>query len=306
MANPSFGKGILFAISAYLLWGVLPLYWKLLAALAPLHILAYRILFSLLLVGSILLVLKITSWLRFYRERRQRKLIILASLTVSFNWGLYIIAVNSGHTIDASLGYYITPLLSIVLGMVFFREKLKPLQLAAFGLAFAGVAILTVLAGRLPLISLGLAASFSFYGFLKKTVSFSALESLGAETLIASPLGLLLLFGSFGQGGNYFGLQGVLYWLELPLHTLTALLFCGFLTSFPLYLFSRGAKTLPLSTLGFIQFLSPTLSFLTGFFIFKESFPPRNFIAFGFIWTAVFFYIISLNTRGLSGARRQE
>jgi chloramphenicol-sensitive protein RarD len=240
--------------------------------------------------------MKNTSWPRFYKDRRKGALLVLAGLTISFNWGLYIWAVNSGHTIETSLGYYINPLISIILGLCFFREKLKLLQTIAFGLAFVGVLILTVLTGRPPWVALALALSFALYGLLKKTINLSALESLGVETLVSSPLGILLLLTSFDKTGGLFDPRGLSYILKLPFVTILLLLLCGFFTSFPLFLFAKGARLLPLSTLGFIQFLSPTLSFLTGFFIFHESFPPQNFIAFGFIWLAVILYIFSLKT----------
>ena len=293
--DKSFGKGVAFSLLAYLLWGVLPVYWKLLSAIPSIHILAYRILFSLPLVSAILFAMKNTSWLKFYRDRRKAGLLAFASLIITFNWGLYIMAVNSGRTIETSLGYYINPLISIAFGLVFFKEKLKALQAIAFALAIAGVAVLTVLTGRLPLISLGLAVSFSLYGLLKKAIDFSALQSLAVETLIASPIALVLLFGPFGAGPEITGPQGLSYWRELPLHVPLLLLLCGAVTAVPLYLFARGAKLLPMSTLGFIQFMSPTMTFLTGFFLFKEPFPLQNFIAFGFIWTAAILYIISLN-----------
>jgi len=294
MDKSSFRKGVVFAALSYFLWGIFPIYWKLLSAIPSIHILAYRVLFSLPLVSLILFVLKSTSWLKFYKDRRKAILLALASLIVTFNWGLYILAVNSGHTIDTSLGYYINPLISIAFGLVFFREKLRPLQFVAFALAFAGVTVLTVLTGRLPLISLGIAISFALYGLLKKTIDISALQSLAVETLIASPIALFLLFGSFGTRLEFPYLQGLSYWQELPLRVPLLLLLCGAVTALPLYLFTRGAKLLPLSTLGFIQFLSPTMTFLTGVLIFKESFPPQNFIAFGFIWAAALLYIISL------------
>jgi len=298
----SLGKGALFAALSYLMWGILPLYWKTLSAINSLHILGFRIIFSLILVSGILIACRNTSWLGFYRERHLKVLMILAGITISFNWGLYIWAVNSGHTIDTSLGYYINPLVSIVLGLIFFREKLNVLQIVSFCLAAAGVLILTVFTGSLPWISIGLALSFALYGLLKKTVRMSALESLGVETLVSFPLGLLLLLTSFGTGTNGTGISfpdphSLSYILKLPIHTLFLLLVCGATTTLPLYLFTKGAKMLPLSTLGFIQFLSPTLSFITGFFIFHEYFPPHNFIAFGFIWSAVILYIISLKKR---------
>jgi chloramphenicol-sensitive protein RarD len=286
--------GVFFAVCAYLLWGILPLYWKLLSALSPLHILAFRILFSLLLVGGVLLAQKNTSWLGFYKSARKSALMILAALFISINWGLYIWAVNKGHTLEASLGYYMNPLVSVVLGLCVFREKLNILQVIAFALAIIGVLILTMLSGALPWVSLGLALSFGLYGLIKKAVNLSALESLGVETLLASPLGVILLLGSFGTGGGFPDWQGLSYLTELPLLTILLLLLCGAITTFPLYLFAKGVKLLPLSTLGFIQFISPTMTFLIGVLVFRESFPPHNFIVFGLIWTAVILYIISL------------
>ena len=294
MNKPSTGKGIIFAVFAYLIWGILPLYWKALSDVNSLHILGFRIIFSLLLVASILFARKNTTWFRFFKDKRKRILLTLAGLTITVNWGLYIWAVNSGHTIDTSLGYYINPLFSIVLGLCFFREKLKLLQIIAFGLACTGVLILTILTGRLPWVSLGLAFSFAIYGLLKKTISISGLESLGVETLVASPVGLILFLIPFEKSSGFPDIAGLSYVLKLPFTALLLILLCGVVTTLPLFLFSEGAKILPLSTLGFIQFLSPTLSFLTGFFIFGEYFPPQNFVAFGFIWTAVIMYIISL------------
>ena len=294
MDKPSLGAGVFFAVCAYFLWGILPLYWKLLSAIDPLHILVFRIFLSLLLVGGILIARKNFSWLDFYKDRRKGLLLTAAALIITFNWGLYIWAVNQGHTIEAALGYYINPLISVVLGMCFFREKLNFLQALAFSLAVIGVIILTVLTGSLPWISLGLALSFGFYGLLKKTINLSALESLGVETLIASPLGLILLLGSLDMDGYASANRGLYYLTKLPFSTVLPLLFCGAVTTIPLYLFARGARLLPLSTLGFIQFIAPTLTFLTGVFVFRESFPPHDFIVFGFIWTAVILYIVSL------------
>jgi chloramphenicol-sensitive protein RarD len=294
MEKSTFGKGVFFAIFAYLLWGILPIYWKILSGINSLHILGFRIILSLLLVGCLLLAGKNTSWLKFYKDGRKGIIIILAGLTISFNWGLYIWAVNGGHTIESAIGYYINPLLSIVLGMIFFREKLKILQLLAFIIAIVGVLVLTVLTGNAPWIALGLAFSFAFYGLLKKTVNLTALESLGVETLVASPLGILLFLIPFGTDRSFPDTQSLAYILELPLKPLLFLPLCGLVTSFPLYLFAKGAKMLPLSTLGFVQFLSPTLSFITGYFIFGESFPIQNFLALGCIWIAVILYTVSL------------
>jgi chloramphenicol-sensitive protein RarD len=297
------GKGAFFAALSYFLWGVLPLYWKLLQAVNPLHILACRILLSLILVGAILLIQKDTNWLRCFGDRKKGTLAVLTGLAVSFNWGLYIYAVNSGHTIESSMGYYINPLISVVLGLLFFKEKLKTLQWIAFAIAMAGVLILTVLSGRPPWISLGLALSFGLYGMLKKVINLSALESLGAETLAASPVGLALLFCGFGSGGKaltFTGWSGLSYLSALPALAWALLLCCGALTALPLYFFAKGARALPLSTMGFIQFITPTLQFSAGAFVFGEYFPPQNYIAFGCIWAAAILYILSLKL-----ARRQ-
>jgi len=294
MEKSTFAKGIFFAIFAYLLWGILPIYWKILSGINSMHILGFRIILSLLLVGCVLLANKNTSWLKFYKDRRKGIIIILAGLTITFSWGLYIWAVNGGHTIESAIGYYINPLLSIVLGMIFFREKLKILQLLAFIVALIGVLILTILTGSPPWISLGVALSFAFYGLLKKTVHLTALESLGVETLVASPIGILLFLIPFGTNRSFPDPHSLAYILELPLKTLLFLPLCGLLTSFPLYLFAKSAKILPLSTLGFVQFLSPTLSFITAYFIFGESFPIQNFLALGCIWIAVILYTVSL------------
>ena len=293
MVKPSPGKGVFFAISAYLMWGIFPLYWKTLAGINSMHILGFRIIFSLILVGGILFARKNTSWFRFYKDSRKGILLVLAGLVITVNWGLYIWAVNSGHTIEASIGYYINPLVSIVLGLCFFREKLKPLQWIAFGIAMIGILILTLFSGAPPWIPLGLALSFGFYGLLKKAVDLAALESLGAETLIASPLGLLLLFLPLAAGGQDGG-QGLSYLSKLPVPTLLLLLGTGAVTTLPLYFFAKGTRLLPLSTMGFIQFVAPTLTFLEGVFVFRESFPPRNLLVFGCIWAAVILYIVSL------------
>jgi len=288
------GKGYFYAITAYLLWGILPLYWKLLADVNSLQILGFRILFSLLLVGAILLLRKERAWLAFFKDRKQALLLALAAIILSFNWGLYIWAVNTGHTIESAIGYYINPLLSIILGLVFFKEKLKPLQWIAFALALAGVLIMTFFTKAPPWIALGLALSFGFYGLLKKTVTLPALESLGVETLIASPLGILFLFSGSRTGG-LFSVQAFTGIAKYPLPIILLLIGCGVVTSLPLFLFGKGAKLLPLSTIGFVQFLSPTLTFFEGVFQFHEPFPSYYFIVFSFIWTAVILYIISVS-----------
>jgi chloramphenicol-sensitive protein RarD len=291
--DKTFGRGIIFAALSFFMWGVFPMYWKFLIAVDSLHILAFRILLSLVLVGTILLVNKNTAWLAVFKEPKKAAVLIPTALLICCNWGLYIWAVNQGHTIETSLGYYINPLVSIILGLVFFKERLKPLQWAAAAIALVGVLIETVASGSLPWVSLSLAFTFGLYGLLKKKLALSALESLGAETLASAPIGIFLLFFSFG-GSSFSGGQDLGYLAGLPLHILALLALCGLVTALPLYCFAQGAKLLPLSTLGFIQFINPTLQFMFGLFVFKENFPAHNFVAFIFIWTAVIVYIMSL------------
>ncbi|MDR0876443.1 MAG: EamA family transporter RarD, partial [Treponema sp.] len=214
MKSSSMGKGILCAVLAYVLWGILPVYWKLLSFASAWHILALRILFSLFFVGALLLSTKNTNWLTLFRDRKKCGLAILSGLVITFNWGLYIWAINAGHTIESSLGYYINPLVSILMGLIFFKEKLGRLQWAAFGLACIGVSIITILSGRFPWISIGLALSFGFYGLLKKKLACSSLESLGAETLAAAPIGIALLVFPIGGLGDLGGLS-IPAWLGL-------------------------------------------------------------------------------------------
>jgi chloramphenicol-sensitive protein RarD len=308
MKRRSFDLGIFFTLITFFMWGIFPLYWKLLANIDALHILAFRIVFSQLLVGLILIVNKDYAWITIFREPAKIGLLIFTALAISANWGIYIWAVNQGRTIEASLGYYINPLVSIMLGLIFFREKLKPLQWASFAISAIGVLILTALSGTVPWISLILALSFGIYGLLKKTITLSALESLGAETFAALPIGLFLLLFRFewptgGLPSLLTAWQDLSYLKALPPHIWLPLSVCGLVTALPLYCFACGVKLLPLSTLGFLQFVSPTLQFLMGYFIFGEYFPARYFIAFAFIWLAVILYIISLKPVKRNGRR---
>jgi len=294
MNKTSFTAGVLYGITAYILWGILPLYWKLLSALNPFHILAFRIILSLVLVGCVLIIQKNFNWLNFFKDRKDGFLIISAAIIICFNWGLYIWAVNNGHTIEAAMGYYINPLISVVLGLCVFREKINRLQAVSFAFAVTGVIIQIIFTGSLPWISLGLALSFGIYGLIKKTIKLSALESLGSETLAASPVSLALFIIPFTADGKFFSLEGLLYLKDIPALTIAVLSFCGLITALPLFLFAKCVKILPLSTVGFMQFLAPTLTFLTGVFIFKEAFSFYSLIVFGFIWAAVVLYMISL------------
>jgi chloramphenicol-sensitive protein RarD len=293
MVSAPVRRGIVLTILANIIWGLMPVYWKLFPQVSPWKLLAFRILFSFLLVGIFLLVQKNTGWLGIFRDKGKRGRVILSGLVISFNWGLYIWAVNNGHTIESSLGYYIHPVMVILLGLFLFREKLTPLQWGAFISAALGVSLLTLFSGAFPWISLGLALSFSFYGLLKKQLTFSPLDALGAETLAASPIAVILLCLTVPGFTSNEGLT--------PL-TVLALVPAGLITSIPLYCFARGMRLLPLSSLGFIQFISPTFQFLLGVFAYREAFPPRNLIPFSFIWLSVLLYSVSL----LRGTERRN
>jgi len=303
MSQKPLAKGFVLGCLAFSLWGVLPLYWRLLSGLDPLHILSFRIIMSLFLVVIILLVSKNRAWFDIFKDPVKAAFMILTAITLCFNWGLYIWAVNRGHTLDASLGYYINPLVSVLLGLIFYRERLSPLQWIAVAFAAFGVLIITIFSGSMPWTSLALAVSFGIYGLLKKKTPLSALESLGAETLVSFPIAIILLCFGFGGAQEsslhpaFLGFRGLSYLSGLPSYTWIFIFLCGIVSALPLYLFAQSAKLLPLSALGFAQFISPTLQFFIGIFIFNESFPSHHFAAFVFIWAAVVIYVISLRPR---------
>jgi chloramphenicol-sensitive protein RarD len=269
------GKGAVNAVGAYLIWGFFPFFWRLLAPLDSLHVLSVRIIFSCVLVTVILLAKRNTLWLRCFIDKKIRRTVIAAAVTITVNWGIYIWAVNHNQTVEASMGYFINPLVSIILGMIFFHETLRPLQWAAFILASLGVVLITIFSGKLPLISLSLALTFGVYGLLKKSLAVGALEGLAAETCAAFPIAVALLF---------VPAQGTAYLFHLPAYLYGIFIFAGVVTSIPLFLFAKGARALPLSALGFIQFISPTLQFCIGFLVFREPVAGRLLAAFACIW----------------------
>jgi chloramphenicol-sensitive protein RarD len=277
-------KGVIYGLSAYIFWGFLPFYWKLLSSVDAIHILSARIIFSFLLLAPLLLAQNNIRWLLCFKNKKILFKIIILAVLITSNWGIYIWSVNKGHIVEASLGYFINPLVSIVLGLIFFKEKMKAVQWAAFAFAAAGVILITIFSGRLPLISLTLAISFSFYSLVKKKLRLSALESLTAETLVAAPIAIFLIF---------IPQRGTEYLLTLPVYMYILLVLGGAVTSFPLFLFAKSAKLLPLSTVGFIQFVSPLMQFLFAIFIFREKVPLQNFAAIIFIWIGALLYPVS-------------
>ncbi|MCO4862772.1 MULTISPECIES: EamA family transporter RarD [Cupriavidus] len=275
--------GILYALLAYLIWGLLPLYIKSLPGIAPMEILLHRMVWSLVFLGLILAWRRQWAWLgQVVRDRRLLLSFAASAALLCANWFLYIWAVSANRVVDASLGYFINPLFSVLLGVVFLHERLRRVQWLAIAVAAAGVAWLTVAAGQLPWIALGLAASFGGYGLLRKTGALGALEGLSLETLLLFPLAAAALGWLFATGQDSFthaapGTQ----WL---------LLLAGPVTAVPLLFFAAGARRIPLSLLGLLQYTGPTLQLLLGVWLWHEPFPAQKQVGYALIWLSLALY----------------
>jgi chloramphenicol-sensitive protein RarD len=288
------GIGLAAAICAFTIWGVLPLYLKPLGHLPALEIMAHRIVWCCVLVFGWLALRGEVGLVREALASPSTRYRLMASaVLISINWLIYVWSIGNGHVIDASLGYFINPLLNVVLGVLVLGERLTTAQKFAVGLAAAGVLYLAVVAGRPPWIALCLAASFGLYGLIRKVVKVEAVPGLATETLLLAPLSLACLAWLEWQGNAAFG------------HASTGinalLLGSGFITALPLALFAFGARRIPLSTVGLVQYIGPTLQFLLGVWVFKEAFSVQRGIGFLFIWTALVVYAAD----GLWRNRRQ-
>lgn len=275
--------GFLFALSAYLLWGFLPLYLKALAHVPPVEVIAHRVLWSVPIALLILMATGRTADLM--RALRTPRMLAMAAVTaalISVNWGIYVWAISAGHALDAALGYYINPLFSIFLGAVLLRERLSAAQWAAIALAGIGVGVLTLDSGRLPVVALGLMLSWGFYAYFKRKLPIGPNQGFTLEVLLLTPLALGHLAWLSGRGESHF-LQGV------PSDT-WLLVGCGAITAVPLMLYANGAKGLRLSTIAIMQYIAPTMIFLTAVFVFGEPFGRARMIAFPLIWAALVLY----------------
>ncbi|MEU8340399.1 chloramphenicol-sensitive protein RarD [Actinomadura meyerae] len=277
-------RGMAAGVGAYVMWGLFPLYWPLLKPAGAGEILAHRIMWSLVAVGAVLAVRR--AWARV--GRRQVLLLVGAAVVISVNWWTYIYAVNSGHTIEASLGYFINPLISVLFGVVVFRERLRPWQWAAVGLGAVAVVVLTADYGRPPWIALVLALAFGLYGLLKKFADMPSAESLAVETavLFLPALGFVLLLE--GRGDAAFGHAGV--------GNAVLLAGAGVVTAVPMMLFNAAAVRLPMTALGMLQYLAPVLQFAIGFLVQHEDMPPSRWTGFLLVWVA----LVTLTWEGLS------
>jgi chloramphenicol-sensitive protein RarD len=280
-------NGFLFALSAYLLWGFLPLYMKALAHISPAEVIAHRILWSIPVAGLLLIILKRTDELK--KAMRNPRMLGMAAVTatlISVNWGIYVWAIGTGHALDTALGYFINPLFSILMGAVLLKEKLKKTQIAALALVVLAVVILTVEAGRLPVVALALTFSWGFYAFFRKTLPIGPNQGFLLEVLLLSPIALGYLVYLNLQGGGHF-LMGNM--------TDTILLAsAGLVTAVPLILYANGAKLLRLSTIGIMQYIAPSMIFITAVFVFNEPFSMAKAVAFPLIWSALVIYTLPM------------
>jgi len=288
--------GILYAASAFILWGIFPLYFHAIREVPPLEILGHRMLWSLLFLAIVLTVRQQWKWLpQVVRQPRVLGAFVASALLLSSNWFVYIWSVNNGHVLDASLGYFINPLINVMLGMLVLKETLRRGQWLAIGLAACGVAWLTWSAGELPWIALILGISFACYGLLRKTAALAALEGLSLETMLLFPLALGYVVWLTVHGQNTFVNTdiGATRWL---------LAAAGPITAIPLLLFAAGARKISMSALGLLQYLSPSLQALLGVWVFHEAFPQERLIGFAIIWTALALYV----AEGLWVSRRNS
>lgn len=278
-------KGILYGIGAYTLWGFFPIYWKFLHDVPALQVIGHRIGWSFILLSAYILLTR--QWGGFRSVAFKWKTIgiySIAAVLLSVNWLVYVWGVNAGFIVETSLGYFINPLLSVLLGVVFLRERLRPLQWIPVGLAAIGVGYLTFAYGRLPWIALSLAFTFGFYGFVKKLSPLGSLYGLTLETGIVFPVALLyIVFVGFSGSGAFLQQRAVVDMF---------LVGAGIVTTIPLLMFASAAQQIPLTVVGLLQYIAPTLQFLIGVFVYKEPFDSSSLIGFGLVWVALIVFAI--------------
>lgn len=277
---PDNRRGLVFGALAYTLWGTFPLYWTLLEPAGAIEVLAHRVLWSLLTMLLVLALARRVRHLRaLLRDRRQLLLLGAAAVVISVNWGGYIWGVNNGHVVETSLGYFINPLVTVLMGVFIIGERLRRLQWVAMGIAAVAVVALTLELGRPPWVALLLAFSFGSYGLAKKKANAGAVESLALETLVIAPvaLGYILFLGS--QGQSTFGTEGAGHALLL--------VSTGLITAVPLICFGAAATRVSMTTIGLLQYLAPTLQFALGVFFFDEAMPPVRLAGYCLVWLAL-------------------
>lgn len=287
--------GMIAALSTYIIWGILPLYWNLLARAGANEILAHRIVWSFFFMVIVLVVTR--RWQSFkedcralWQDKKRGLILLLAAFIISLNWLTYIWAVNHDHVIDTSIGYYINPLMSVLFGIMFFRERISGLKKISLLLAAIGIVLMTYQLGKLPWVAVVLAVSFSIYGALKKELHLNPFSSITLETLLMMPFAVPYIGMLMASPESHF---------TLATPNLALLLMgTGVVTAVPLVLFSYGANLLPLNVLGFFQYISPTIGLLLGIFFFHESFGMAQISALGFVWAAIVLFTVAESLRG--------
>jgi len=275
-------KGILYGIGAYALWGFFPIYWKLLHHVPALQLLGHRIVWSFVLLAILLVAVKLGRDFRSALNRKTLGIYAIAAVLLSINWLTYVWAVNASFIVETSLGYFINPLLSVLLGVIILRERLRPTQWIPLGLAATGVIYLTVVYGKLPWIALTLAFSFGFYGLVKKMAPLSSLFGLTLETGILFLPALLYLAVSQANGTGAF--------MHTGLRSDLLMIGAGIATTVPLLLFATAAREIPLTMVGLLQYIAPTIQFSLGVFLYREPFDTAHLIGFGIVWIALIIF----------------
>ena len=280
-------KGPLYVLACYILWGLLPVFWKQLSMVGSLYVLANRILWSLVFTAVILFFRRerFASVRDVFRNKREWKRLMLSGIVISINWGVFIWAVSNNHILDSSLAYYMNPILVILIGTLVFHEKLTRMQWLAVAVTFTGLVITIIRYRQIPWIALVIGGSFALYGALKKTVKTDAVVSTFVETLTTAPLFLALVIWMEARGMGAIGAMQGWQWLLLPA--------AGIVSTVPLLFFSSGVKTTPMTLSGILMYINPTLQFLVSVVLYHEIFTVTHAILFGFVWSGLVLYLIS-------------
>jgi len=292
--TPLVGAGTVYAVLAYTAWGLLPIYWKFFGQIPPVEVVSHRIIWSLAFLGGILVLQhRQKEFTQLWGDRKRLGVLLATALLLTFNWGLYVYGVNSDRVIETSLGYFVNPLVSVLLGFVFLKERLKLGQWLAVLLAAVGVANFIWHFGAVPWIALALAFSFALYGLLRKVATVSPMVGLAMETLLIAPIAFVLVGYWATTGTSHFGMSWPITLLFVG---------AGVVTSMPLLWFNNAAKRMQLSTLGFFQYTAPSLQLILGVFLYHEPFTSTHAVTFGCIWLALALYSFTAlrSTRGIA------
>ncbi len=289
-SNPkkiSYNQGIIYAVVCYIAWGLFPVFWKAITGVPAINVLAHRIIWSFVFLFIWVLFTNRQTFISYVKNPKLLFRLGLAGFVISANWGIYIYAVTSNHIVEAGLGYYINPLINVFLGYVFLKERLASMQKIAVILALIGVAYFTISYGKFPWLSLLLATTFGLYGLLKKKANLESMPALTVETMMVFPIALAFLFYTSNSNATtpFFPPSAI---------TSSLLVISGLVTAIPLFWFGKSAQVIPLSTMGFIQYLSPTLQLLLGIYVYGETFGIEYFVCFTFVWAGLICYTISI------------